>query len=621
MDRIRHDGALRLLPLWLTITMLNTSVLLGVVLWRQVSPSPHQSQILQPPLTQLLVVLWFPIALYLLFGNVRTRCHRFEMTLPIPAQTLWRSHLTAVMLAGFLVLAGSMGVVALHAQWLARLGPGRILDIPFVSLTLPLLAGLMLAVSLIDAVEPGLWKLSGRKSYWILAISSLIGVLALLILLHPLPWLSTAVCLVLAFFVIRKTLRSLPAAYRLVPSTAAPVSVDLASADLASAKVSAAATIVATTGPTTKRWQVYRILFNVLHTCPPWKQFTPWMLYSLVALMGFIISGGLNRWFDASYLRFLYIPFASYMLFAGIGIITYNLYRLDALPVPRRVLFALLILPGLIIYCGAYAAGRLAIAIDAEPKPLVEYKIRPPSFWADVDEQFMGVTFGAPPPTLEAPWGETHEAWHLYPFRGVPILTYNPYNTVQETSADFEALMTSRAIEAIYNTTIPPGEIRDRYFVLENDRVVDLKEGGFTLLEDYPGLQPPSNGPETPIYMLLVLVPWLLFVALFVWSFKATSSIKTIRGMYWVGLGVLIGAMLSQVLLSVFGLFDELAARTILEVFIRRLGTGPVAWLMTWTISLLIILACYRFALAQFERAEIPAFPINCSLVDWGAED
>ena len=625
MNRIIHHGALRLLPLWLAITMLNTSALLGVVLFWQSSPSRAYSL----PLTQLLVILWLPVALYLLVGNVRIRCLRVEMTLPISAQTLWRRHITTVMFGSSLVLAGSLAVGAAHSVLMTRVGrllvrAGRdpVVEVSYLTLIAPLLAGLLLAVSLIDAIEPGLWKLSGRKSYWAAAIGSLAGILALLLLLHPWPWVSTALCLGLAIVVMARTRRLLPAAYRLVPATAAPVSDDRGSGRPVSAELASPDVAIATTtAPPTSRWQVYRILFNVLHTCPPWKAFTPWMLYFFVALMGLLTSGGLNRWFDARYLRFLYIPFAGYMLFAGIGIITYNLYRLDPLPVSRRVLFSLLILPGLIIYCGAYAAGRLALATDPEPKPLVEYNIRRPSFWVDVDQQFMGVTFGEPPPTLEAPWGETHEAWHLYPLRGVPVLTYNPYNTVEETTADFEALMTSRAIEAIYNTTIPPDEIRDRYFIIENNRVVDLKQGGFTLLEDYPGLQPPTAGPETPIYMILVLVPWLLLVALFVRSFKATSTIKTIRGMYWVGLGVLIGAMLGQVTLSLFGLFDELAARTFLDVFIRSLGTSPISWLATWVVSLLVIFASYRFALKQFERAEIPAWPINCSMVDWGIED
>ena len=621
MNRIWHDGAIKTLPLWLTITMLNTSMLLGLVLWRQAS----QARDPQPPLAQLLIILWLAIALYMLAGNVRTRCQRLEMTLPIASKTLWRRHLAGVALAGSLVLAGSFGVLALHGLLLTRVGREQVLEVPYLSLVVPLLAGLLLATSLIDSVEPGLWKLRGRRSYWALVIGSLVGILVLLLLLHRWPWLATALCLALAAVVLRRTQRSLPAAFRLVPYIAAPASTETATA--------------ATTAQPVSRRQVYGALFNVLHSAPPWKQFTPWMLYFFVALMGFILAGGLNRWVDAEDLRFLYLPFGSYMLFAGIGILTYHLYRLDPLPVPRRTLFAVLTLPGLIIYCGAYTAGRLAVLTDPDPAPLVDYKVqelqvqvdleqasaadsREPRImvWVEVDQRFMGVTLDGEPPTLTAPWGESHEAWHQPLFRGASALMYNPYNTTEETTADFEALMASQAIERVYGTTILPEEIRDRYLVVEDSRVVGLQEGGFTLLEDYPGLQAPAAGPETPIYMVLVLVPWFLLVALFVRSFRATSSIRFIRGVYWAGLGVLLGALLLQVVLSLFGLFSPDAGRGFLDVSIRTLGASSFIELTTWVVSLVVIVASYRFALSQFERAEIPASPVNCSLVDWGKE-
>ena len=54
MIRIWHDEAMRWLPLWLTITMLNTSVLLGLVFWRQATRDPDQ----QLPMTSLLIILW-----------------------------------------------------------------------------------------------------------------------------------------------------------------------------------------------------------------------------------------------------------------------------------------------------------------------------------------------------------------------------------------------------------------------------------------------------------------------------------------------------------------------------------------------------------------------------------
>ncbi|MEJ2084655.1 MAG: hypothetical protein P8Y44_03120, partial [Acidobacteriota bacterium] len=168
---------------------------------------------------------------------------------------------------------------------------------------------------------------------------------------------------------------------------------------------------------------------------------------------------------------------------------------------------------------------------------------------------------------------------------------------------------------------IAPQEIRERYFAVENEQVAGLNENGFTLIDDYPGLQPPPAGPETPVYLVLVLVPWLLCVSLFLGTFKTTSSPKRYRLMYSLGLIILIGAMLGQVALSVAGVFDELAARTVLAIFIDWLGTNRASSIATWLVSLLAIAACYRLAQSRFESAEIPAGPINSLLVDWAAKD
>ncbi len=252
--------------------------------------------------------------------------------------------------------------------------------------------------------------------------------------------------------------------------------------------------MAASTDQPASRWQVYRTLFNVLHTAPPWKQFTPWMVYGFGAVMGFILGGGIDRWEEVASLRFLYLPFGSYMLFAGIGILTYNLYRLDSLPVSRRTILAVLMLPGLIAFSAGYATGSWARSTASDPSPMVDFKVLQTRVevdlheganagpreletmvWVEVDSSFMGATLTGEPPTLTSPWGESHEAWSEELFKGTSALLYNPYNTSEETSADFEALMLSRAIEDIYGQSISPDELRDRYFVVEHDQVVGLE--------------------------------------------------------------------------------------------------------------------------------------------------
>jgi hypothetical protein len=509
-------------------------------------------------------------------------------------------------------MAGSLGVLLLHSLMLSNVGRERVLDIPYLTLIGPLVGGLVLAASLIGLVEPDLWKLRGRRSYWVLVTSSLVGILVFLILLQEKPWFTTTLCLMMGATLNWMTLRQLPPAYRLVPHGAAAARSEVA--------------IAASSAQPLSRWQIIKILVKVLHTTPPWKQFTPLMLYFFVALMGFILAGGLERWINAQDLRFFYIPMGSYMILTGAGILTYHLYRFDPLPIPRSTLFAVITLPGLLIFCGGYLAGRLAITTDPDRARLVDYRVLElpevgTMVWVQVDQAFLGASLSGEVPTLSSPWGESHEAWSREVFPGLSPVLFSSYNTAEETTADFEALMASRAIRDVYGTTIAPETIRSRYFLVESNRVVGLREGGFTPLADYPDLEAPPAGPETPIYLMLVLVPALLLMAVFVRSFRATHSNNYIRGIYWVTLGVLLGALIGQVVLSLFGIFNPEAGRGFLAVFVHQLGSTPLTSMTTWLICLGAILGSYWLALRQFEEAEIPASPIVCTLVDFSRTD
>lgn len=640
MNRIRNDGALHRLPIWLTITMMTTSVLLGVVLWRQAAHSPDT----QLPRIQLMVILWLAVATYMLVGDVRTRCQHLDMTLPIKTRTLWWNHQSAVVVAGAVVLAGSLAVLAGHALLIRQVNPQRALEIPYLTLIAPLGGGLLLAVSMIGSLEPGLWKLRGRIEYWVFVITSLAGILLILVLLQEKPWIAVQFCLLMAAVITYLTLHKLPPAYRLVPQCAAPAD-----------KKDAAA---ATTGESVSRWQIYRILFGVLHTTPPWKQFTPLMLYFFVALLGLLISGGLERAIEVQALRFMYLPMGSYMLLAGVGILTYHLHRFDPLPIPRRTLFGVMVLPGLLIFSIGYLAGWILLTTDPSSPPVVDFNVVDrhveidlkegpdaeqrevePMVWVEVDQAFMGVSLKGEPPMLTSPWGESHQAWSVELFRGLPPVLYSPYNTAEETTADFEALMASRAIEDVYGETVAPEVIRGRFFEIENDRVVGLRtsrrqiaqrEGlseafiawtGFSLLEEALELEPSSKGPEAPVYLALVMVPALLFTAFFVRSFRAEHSNKYIRAMYWFGLGILLAILIGQSILAILDVFDPDTGRGFLAVLIRQLGSSPLTTAVTWLVCAGLIFIAYRIAQAQFEKAEIPVNPINCSFMDFSKSD
>ena len=81
----------------------------------------------------------------------------------------------------------------------------------------------------------------------------------------------------------------------------------------------------------------------------------PLVLYSFVLLMGFFLSGALEIWVEADETRLMNLPLGSYVLFAGAGLLTYHLHRMDSLPISRRILFRILTLPTLVVFCLGWA--------------------------------------------------------------------------------------------------------------------------------------------------------------------------------------------------------------------------------------------------------------------------
>ncbi len=126
---------------------------------------------------------------------------------------------------------------------------------------------------------------------------------------------------------------------------------------------------------------------------------------------------------------------------------------------------------------------------------------------------------------------------------------------------------------------------------------------------------------DTPFFLTIVLVPWLLLLALFARSFRATSSTRFVRGVYWAGLLALLAVLIGQLVIVYAGGYSPTVAHGFLEILVLKLGSHPLSSLAVWAASLAAIFFAYRLAQAQFARAELPTEPIQCALVDWGRGD
>ena len=601
--RIWRDNLVRSLPLWLILTLLTSQVLTLVILlpaFRRDSAGV--------PLSQMLLIVWLPIAVFLMLGRIRARSHRLDLALPLSGRQLWLTHYAATVLAAGVVLAAALAaLIAILALLRSRAAVAP--QVSVAALALGVSAAIPLGALLVQRQQPGAWKPVARARDWSELVGGLLLIPAILLWLGSWPLVSTGLLLLGAAVLGRGTWNAMPDALELTPlvearrhDTERPRSAG--GTDVAS---------VASVGPL----GVARLLFTILHNAPPWRQLMPWVLYTFVALVGFFLAGGFGFWVELDESRILNLPLGAYMLFAGSGLLTYHLHRLDPLPVSRRALFRILVLPSLVVFCLGWAAGRLLLS-TGEGRPWVEYRISGDQQWVQVPPEYLAFTTDGEAPVLTAPWGESHPAWHRPLFRGSRLVFYSPFNTAEPSSARFEALMTSRAIERVYGESIAPDEIQQRYFEVEGDRILALRGAGLTLAADYPALTPPRQAAATPFFMAVTIAPWLLLLAIFVRTFRGTSSIRVIRWVYWAFLLILLAVLIGQVIVTVAGLYRPDAAYGLLAICSLWLGSEPLLHAIAWLSTLVLIALCYALAEREFRRAELPASPLQCSLVDWG---
>ncbi|MCP4655360.1 MAG: hypothetical protein GY856_08070 [bacterium] len=600
LTQIRQDPAMRSLPKLISLTAVNASVLLGLCYFR--AGMERQA----PELTLLMVVVWLAFAIYQVLGKVRTRSSPFDMALPLPARRLWLTHMLAVLLAGALMIAASLGAVALW-HWFAgemlKMHPGA--ELEMVDLVVLLSVGLALAVVLLQTPKPGLSEIPFNRRYVLLMVVTLVGVLGVMIVLRalPLPW--TLVPLGLAFALGLRSYRSLPAAFTLVPPAA-----DVGDQDRDEIRADrfAAKDQTALTGD---RRGYRRILFLTIHRTVKLGPATIWFMFPPLILFGMICAGGLGPWSDLDDLRFLYVPLIIYLLLVFVSQMIRQLSPLDALPISRRLLFALVIVPSLLTLSLGYGAGRIVTAAMEQKEQRIEFLKDESHYFVRVPIGRCEIAWNGRPPASSSPWGESHEAWKTPLFRGSRVVLYSPFSTPEGSSPEFVALQMSRAIAAIYGEHVSPVEINDRYLELRDDGSVGLKEAGFTLLEDYPDLKLRGEGPGFPLLVLaLVGLPSLLLLALFLVTYRAGVAERVRTSVLGALAGLMLALMAGQVVAAVMDFMEPRVARGFLEILIRQMGETVPGTLAAWGGSALVFAGGYWLAQARFQGIELPAEPL-----------
>jgi hypothetical protein len=595
-----RDRAIRLLPPWLLL-----GVLMGLML------SSFQQDAVRHGLTvgrhgfqgfrQTAYLPWGLTAFYLLYAGVTSRCSRLDMTLPIPHRVLWLSRLLALVLSAW-ALIGTAAVTLLARNWLQ--GFQVVGRTQVESLFAQLAAVSALAVVLASVRRASLYELPRRPTSIFYLIFVWIVGWGILFLLSGEPpgyaLLPATVASGLGWW----SYHSLPGPFVLVPGQAEAAPGE-SRRTAVQPRIGISSTGSVATAVRAGRGQLHLILLRTFY-----GHGLSWFLLALLLVLGLGASYlGPEGSLYAFWLFILYWL----LLSALFGLASARLPMLDPLPVPRKLLFAYLVLPGLLLALLGYAGAHLVRAGGASRLLLVDYRQHPVVDDWDVQVPLISWEIGwdgQPPPVEEPyvpPWEVPYYPWSVSLFRGLPPVLYSPYHAPQGSPPEWVAGQLSQAVDAVYGTSILAIEIQRRYLVPEADGSTGVQPGGVTLLDDFPELRPVVWGQTLPLMVLLIGLPWLLYLALAVRGGYASGD----AGRRPWGPLLLAGFALACILGALWsygvGWTAEWKLVALTAILARKLAALlPANLWLRWGIIVALLSITYLLAQARFERIETP---------------
>jgi hypothetical protein len=597
---IKQNPAFRTLPKWLAISGLTAALVINVLsihLWRQNDSTD---------LLQVVLVVWLAATLYMVFGEVRTRCGPFDIALPISARKVWFSHISAVVLAGVAIIAATTALIGGGLWILWKLsGSWMVSTRGMGGMALNLVAGLILAVVLLQNPVPADCRVPRTRVRTVAALAVMAAVLALVIGLSRLPAWAAVIPLSIAAALGWYRYLSVPRVFDLAGES---VGAEDFGQGAVKQQWEAAGAVKIVGGLAFGRF-LNRTIQNCFLEGVKAKQ-SPWLTFPFVFGFGLLISGFDGRWIEDS-MRFNYIWMTAYTLFAFTMYPPKQIYLLDGLPVSRRRLLNVMIIPHFIVLLAGYAGGGIALGyLDRNhPKPLEVIHMVQDSesghYYLYVPYRILHVTLDEHIPETVSPWGEAHEGWSYPLLPGGLLKMYSPYSTPLGSSIDFAAWQMSRAVEAVYGATIQPDELASRYLREKTDGGAELIEKRLTISTDYPDLRPLRKaGPVFPVVAGLTFALWMLGLAVYFQAFRAGVSNSARTVLAFGVMGFFMAGWLAVLFGPIVKVLHSGRHNGGLTALLARAEGSPVATAAVWIGMAILCVAAYRVALWRLGKSE-----------------
>jgi len=591
-DLIRRDPAMGSIGRWFTVAGVGAAGLLnvlGLAVARQ-RGLVAGSELVDGFYTYLVFSL--AVAWVFLIDARGERYRRFDIALPIPGRRLWVSHTIVLSMAavGVTVLVG--GMASAIGWMLSERLPEVLAGFAGQMLltTARAASTAVLGAVLVQSVAPAASRVSGRGAGLRLA-GALVAVPLVAVALRSLPPVFVLVPPVVAVLLGRGTWRTMPAA----------LSFEGASGERRRAPAGGGTLVGARRGGVPRALSLFSLAFRALNKMP----LAPIVMIPALFAFGVLLSGAKRAALGGEPYRFAMVFLVSYMLLAGCAVPPMRLFLLDAFPISRKKLFAVSVLPMVILLAIGYAGGRLWGDARLADRELVTYAQIEDAYHIRVPIEYCSIAWDGVPPENTSPWGESHEAWSTPVGRFTGAVLYSPFSAPEGSSPEFVALQLSRAIEAVYGERLEPRTILERYLEVTGEGRTVPRGGAFSLREELAGARPLPLGPVFPILMLVIVAPWFPLLRLYCRTLRAGISLRTKRTVYWSAMGALFLLHIFFYMKGVMGEPGFWEASAFAEIGVRDWAASmPGGALIIWAVCGLAVFALYRFAEAEFGRVE-----------------
>ncbi|GEM_PF-2482377 len=594
---VRRDAAFRMLPKWVILVPL---LVMQVEIFRVTllfKARAFETEVGGAQLALWALIIWIPLALFLGISGAARRSTDLDLALPVPARRLWLTHFAVVFLSALLMLILSVLAISIPSvgfgEWFRR-GQAALTGPNALGLIFRIGVGVFVSGVLIQSMDRDLSKIRVTRRYVWVASASLIGVFGLILLLNLLHAGFGLVPLLAAGALAARQVRALPGTLSVAPGRAEALPGALPDESPVERQVSAAGA-----------WGHSLLVLRTALRLYSKKAVTPYLVLPILVGMGVALSGII---YSEEALRYSMVFMTAYVFLIFVSQAIQGMALLDPLPVSRRSLYRMLVLPSLVAVLLGYGAGRVGDGYRDFHGDHVEYRLDrtgrgcctfvPLSFWR--------IAWDGQPPATASPWGESRPAWTRPLYRGSRAVLYSPYSTPRGSSRDFVALQLCRAIRDVYDLDLPPEVISKRYLAEDEGGSVIPNPDGPGFLDDHPGLVPVSTGSMFPVILLMIGFAWFIPVSVYLREFRAGVSNRR-RKVLVITLAVL--CLVLHLLPLPLGELDlaspSVAAAALSIVVCRVAGVLPGGAFAVWALAVLGFAGMYLLGQVQFRRMEV----------------